>query len=38
MLAASVVNYVVDRAAAYDQRWSDHSAVVVDYDLSGATS
>ncbi|WP_104082448.1 exodeoxyribonuclease III [Cryobacterium sp. Y11] len=37
MLAASVVNYVVDRAAAYDQRWSDHSAVVVDYDLSGAT-
>jgi exodeoxyribonuclease-3 len=38
LLAASVVNYVVDRAAAYDQRWSDHSAVVVDYDLSGATS
>ena len=35
-LAASVVNYAVDRAAAYDQRWSDHSPVVVDYDLSGA--
>jgi exodeoxyribonuclease-3 len=34
-LAASVVNYAVDRAAAYDQRWSDHSPVVVDYDLSG---
>ncbi|TFD65640.1 exodeoxyribonuclease III [Cryobacterium ruanii] len=33
-LAASVVNYAVDRAAAYDQRWSDHSPVVVDYDLS----
>ncbi|MDH6235895.1 exodeoxyribonuclease III [Cryobacterium sp. CG_9.6] len=30
-LAASVTNYAVDRAAAYDQRWSDHSAVVVDY-------
>ncbi|TFC73492.1 exodeoxyribonuclease III [Cryobacterium sp. TMS1-20-1] len=35
-LAASVVSYAVDRAAAYDQRWSDHSPVVVDYDLSGA--
>ncbi len=32
-LAATVKNYVVDRAAAYDQRWSDHSPVVVDYDL-----
>ena len=30
-LAARVVNYTVDRAAAYDQRWSDHSPVVVDY-------
>jgi len=30
-LAASVVNYAVDRAAAYDQRWSDHTPVVVDY-------
>jgi exodeoxyribonuclease-3 len=37
-LAASVVNYAVDRAAAYDQRWSDHSPVVVDYDLSGVKS
>lgn len=30
-LAATVVNYTVDRAAAYDQRWSDHAPVVVDY-------
>jgi len=30
-LAASVTNYAVDRAAAYDERWSDHSPVVVDY-------
>jgi len=32
-LAASVTNYAVDRAAAYDERWSDHSPVVVDYDI-----
>jgi exodeoxyribonuclease-3 len=32
-LAALVRDYRVDRAAAYDQRWSDHSPVVVDYDL-----
>jgi exodeoxyribonuclease-3 len=32
-LAATVVGYQVDRAAAWDQRWSDHSAVVVDYAL-----
>ncbi|TAL41267.1 MAG: exodeoxyribonuclease III [Salinibacterium sp.] len=30
-LAATVTNYAVDRAAAWDQRWSDHSPVVVDY-------
>jgi exodeoxyribonuclease-3 len=30
-LAATVTNYVVDRAATYDQRWSDHAPVVVDY-------
>lgn len=30
-LAATVQNYVVDRAAAYDERWSDHAPVVVDY-------
>ena len=32
-LAATVVDYAVDRAAAYDQRWSDHSPVVADYAL-----
>ena len=30
-LAAKVVDYAVDRASAYDQRWSDHTPVVVDY-------
>jgi exodeoxyribonuclease III len=30
-LAASVTNYSVDRATAYDLRWSDHTPVVVDY-------
>lgn len=32
-LAEKVVGYGVDRAAAYDQRWSDHAPVVVDYQL-----
>jgi len=32
-LAKLATNYTVDRAAAYDQRWSDHTPVVVDYDL-----
>ena len=32
-LAATVANYTVDRAAAYDQRWSDHAPVVVDYNI-----
>jgi exodeoxyribonuclease-3 len=26
-------NYRVDRAPSYDTRWSDHSPVVVEYDL-----
>lgn len=30
-LAATVADYAVDRAAAHDQRWSDHAPVVVDY-------
>jgi exodeoxyribonuclease-3 len=30
-LAQTVTSYAVDRAEAYDQRWSDHSPVVVDY-------
>ena len=32
-LAASVVDYTVDRADAYDRRWSDHAPVVVDYEI-----
>ncbi len=32
-LAETVVDYSVDRAAAYDQRFSDHAPVVVDYAL-----
>ncbi len=30
-LAATVKDYVIDRAASYDTRWSDHAPVVVDY-------
>jgi exodeoxyribonuclease-3 len=30
-LAASVSSYAVDRASAWDTRWSDHAPVVVDY-------
>jgi exodeoxyribonuclease-3 len=30
-LAAKVLDYAVDRAEAYDRRWSDHTPVVVDY-------
>lgn len=30
-LAARVENYTIDRAASYDERWSDHAPVVVDY-------
>lgn len=32
-LAAKASNYTVDRAESYDTRWSDHTPVVVDYDL-----
>jgi exodeoxyribonuclease-3 len=32
-LADRAVRASVGRAAAYDQRWSDHAAVTVDYDL-----
>ncbi len=32
-LAATVKNYVVDRAPSYEERWSDHAPVVVDYDV-----
>ncbi|MFP7759680.1 exodeoxyribonuclease III [Marisediminicola sp. LYQ85] len=30
-LAASVTSYAVDKADAWDTRWSDHAPVVVDY-------
>jgi exodeoxyribonuclease-3 len=30
-LAATVTGYAVDRASAWDTRWSDHAPVVVDY-------
>jgi exodeoxyribonuclease-3 len=30
-LAATVQDYTVDRASAWDTRWSDHAPVVVDY-------
>lgn len=30
-LADAMVAYAVDRADAYDERWSDHAPVVVDY-------
>ena len=32
-LAALGQNYRVDRAPSYDTRWTDHSPVLVDYDL-----
>ncbi|WP_188672923.1 exodeoxyribonuclease III [Subtercola lobariae] len=32
-LADRVVNYSVDRAASHDERWSDHTPVVVDYSI-----
>ncbi len=32
-LAATVETYVIDRAVAYDVRWSDHAPVVVDYNI-----
>jgi exodeoxyribonuclease-3 len=32
-LAAKASNYKVHRAPAYDQRWTDHSPVTVDYSI-----
>jgi len=32
-LAAASTAYTVDRAESYDQRWSDHAPVVVDYSV-----
>ncbi|MCU1413690.1 MAG: exodeoxyribonuclease [Microbacteriaceae bacterium] len=33
-LAALAQSYTVDRAATYDERWSDHAPVVVDYSIN----
>ena len=32
-LAARASGYTVDKASAWDTRWSDHAPVVVDYDI-----
>jgi exodeoxyribonuclease-3 len=32
-LAATVTGYDIDRASAWDTRWSDHAPVVVDYEI-----
>ena len=32
-LGDACLRYEIDRAKAYDERWSDHSPVVVDYQL-----
>jgi len=32
-LAATVKNYTIDKADAWNTRWSDHAPVVVDYEL-----
>ena len=32
-LAALARSYEIDRASAWDTRWSDHAPVVVDYEL-----
>lgn len=32
-LADTVIGYAIDRAAAWDERWSDHAPVVVEYKL-----
>lgn len=32
-LAATAQNYAIDKADAWDTRWSDHAPVVIDYDI-----
>ncbi|TQO19377.1 exodeoxyribonuclease-3 [Rhodoglobus vestalii] len=32
-LAAAVADYRIDKAGAWDERWSDHAPVVVDYSV-----
>ena len=36
-LAATAVSYAIDKADAWDTRWSDHAPVVIDYDIEGRT-
>lgn len=32
-LAPTALNYAIDKASAWDTRWSDHAPVVIDYDI-----
>ena len=32
-LAATALSYAIDKASAWDTRWSDHAPVVIDYDI-----
>ena len=32
-LARTALNYAIDKADAWDTRWSDHAPVVIDYDI-----
>jgi exodeoxyribonuclease-3 len=32
-LAATALTYAIDKASAWDTRWSDHAPVVIDYDI-----
>jgi exodeoxyribonuclease-3 len=32
-LAATALTYAIDKADAWDTRWSDHAPVVIDYDI-----
>jgi exodeoxyribonuclease-3 len=32
-LAPTALNYTIDKASAWDARWSDHAPVIIDYDI-----
>jgi exodeoxyribonuclease-3 len=32
-VAATALTYAIDKADAWDTRWSDHAPVVIDYDI-----
>lgn len=32
-LAATALNYTIDKAGSWDTRWSDHAPVVIDYEI-----